>query len=149
MEAEWWERINAPLDGLDDEQIERPGYTTDGWSIKDMLWHVAAWSEDAARVLGEMREGTWDGQDPGLDPGWTDRVNREWFERSRVMDLVEVREAWRSARTRMVEAFGAFEETTADADEWFEEAGPNHYAEHLPGLRSWVERLRSKPEQSR
>jgi hypothetical protein len=27
---------------------------------------------------------------------------------------------------------------TTDADEWFEESGPRHYAEHLPELEAWI-----------
>jgi hypothetical protein len=37
----------------------------------------------------------------------------------------------------MLERFGVLDEITADADEWFEESGPLHYAEHLRELRAW------------
>jgi len=142
-EAEGWARIAGLLDGLSPEQLERPGLLPDGWSVKDLLWHVAVWCDDTARVLGEMRTGTWDGQDPSLQAGWTDRANREAFERSRTMAAPEVRGAWREQRTRMLEAFAALDVVTPEADEWFEESGPSHYEEHRPGLEAWVERLRS------
>jgi hypothetical protein len=44
----------------------------------------------------------------------------------------------------MLEAFGALDEITPDADEWFEESGPSHYAEHMPDLGQWVTRMRSE-----
>jgi hypothetical protein len=142
QEAEGWRRIDALVDGLTSEQIERPGYTDAGWSVKDMMWHVAAWSQDTARVLNDMKAGNWDGEDPSQEAGYTDRVNREWFERSRTMRIEEVRSAWYAARERLLESFGALGEVTPDAEEWFDESGPAHYAEHVPGLQAWVERLR-------
>ncbi|MEX2203743.1 MAG: maleylpyruvate isomerase N-terminal domain-containing protein [Actinomycetota bacterium] len=140
QEAEGWARIDALVEGLTPEEIDRPGLTDEGWSVKDMMWHVAAWSEDTARVLREMEAGTWDGEDPSEAPGYTDRVNREWFARSRTMEVEQARSAWYAMRARMLEAFGALGEVTPDAGEWFEESGPSHYAEHLPGLQAWVER---------
>ena len=58
-------------------------------------------------MLGEMRAGTWDGTDPSSQPGWTERVNAEWFERSRAMTLDEVRNALDAARRGHLAAFGA------------------------------------------
>jgi hypothetical protein len=142
-EAEGWERLDRALDGLSPEQLERPGLTPDGWSVKDLLWHVAVWCEDTTRVLGEMRAETWDEHDPSLEPGWTDRANRAAFDRSRTMDLETAREACRMQRTRMIEAYGTLVAPTPEADEWFDETGPGHYTEHLPGLEAWVARLRS------
>jgi hypothetical protein len=41
----------------------------------------------------------------------------------------------------MVERFAAFEPLSPDADEWFDETGPLHYAAHLSDLPRWVEQL--------
>jgi len=141
-EAEGRDRIAGLLDGLSTGQLERPGLTPEGWSIRDLLWHLAVWSEDAARVLREMRAGTWDGSDPSLEPGRTDAVNDEELARSRTMGIGEARAAWVNGRRDMLEAFGALEHVTPQADEWFEESGSTHYAGHLPGLAGWIGRLR-------
>ncbi len=95
-------------------------------------------------MLSEMKAGTWDGRDPSLEPGWVDRVNDEQIERSRTIDPGVARAAWLEERRRMLEAFGALDELSPEADEWFEETGPTHYAGHLPGLEDWVGRLRSE-----
>lgn len=144
-EAEAWERLASSVDLLTSEQLERPGLTAEGWSVKDLLWHMAFWYEDTAQALEEMRAGTWDGEDPSREPGWTDRVNDEQAERSRTMPLGDVRTAWLGERRRMLEAFGALEEVTPDADEWFEEAGPSHAEAHLPDLERWAARLADGP----
>lgn len=147
-EAEAWARIDELAGALTPEELERPGYTPDGWSVKDLMAHVAAWSEHTARVLGEMAAGTWDGEDPTEEPGRVDRLNREWFERSRETELEMVRSAWQGARRLLLETFRALGEITPDADEWFEETGPAHYAEHLPDLVAWSHRLRSEERRS-
>jgi hypothetical protein len=130
------------LDGLTPDQLERPGVADEGRSIKDLLWHLAFWCDEAARVLGEMRAGTWSGEDPSLEPGWTDRTNREGLERSRMLDPAAVRIEWRESHRRMLEALGSLSNISPEAEEWFDESGPMHHAEHEPGLREWIARLR-------
>jgi len=55
-----WTELNGLLHGLTAEQLTAPGYTDEGWSIKDMMWHIAAWSADAASHFERMRAGTFD-----------------------------------------------------------------------------------------
>ena len=143
-EIEGWERLERGVAGLSAEQLERPGLNDEGWAIRDLWWHLAWWDLDTARVLGQMGEGTWDGSDPSDEPGWTDRVNDAELERSRSLPAAEVRRALLEARRRLLEAFGALGELTADADGWFDETAPTHYAKHLDELESWVARLRSQ-----
>jgi hypothetical protein len=143
-EAEAWDRLVELVDGLTEAQQVLPGLSVDDWSVKDLLWHLAYWYDDAARVLGLMRQGTWDGEDPSREAGWTDRVNDEQLARSRSMSLGDVREGWLGDRRRMLSALAALADVTPEAEEWFEESGPTHVAEHLPELEAWVERLRSE-----
>jgi hypothetical protein len=143
-EAEAWARLERVTADLTDAELARPGYTSDGWAIRDLWWHLAAWCEDTTRVLGEMRAGTWDGSDPSTQPGWTDRINAAWFERSRAMTLEEVRAAATDARREHLAAFAALPEVTADAEGWFDETGPLHFETHLVDLEPWAERLRAE-----
>jgi hypothetical protein len=143
-EAEAWSRIDGVVDAIAPDDLVRPGYTVDGWSVKDMMAHVAAWSNLAASILDEIAAGTWSGHHVSDEPGGTDRLNAEWLERDRALDLDAVRSSWHSARARLLESFGDLGEITPYADEWFEESGPSHYAEHLPDLETWVERLRAE-----
>jgi hypothetical protein len=142
-EAETWGRIDGVVESLSAAELVQPSYTVEGWSVKDMMAHVAAWSNVAAGVLREISAGTWTGHHVSDEPGGTDRLNAEWFERDRELDVDTVRSEWHASRTSMLEAFGALDEITPDADEWFEESGPSHYAEHMPDLERWVRRIRS------
>jgi hypothetical protein len=127
-----WHELRAEVERLTDDEMELTGLTSDGWSVKDVLFHIGAWAAAAGVQLERMRMGTW--EEPHED---VERRNREWFELSRTMDLRIVRAEFAASRTRMVVEFGTMPEITPPAVEWFEESGPLHYAEHLVDLRRW------------
>ena len=141
LEAEGWRAIEHTLNGLTPEELERPGLNADGWSIKDLLWHLGVWHEEAARVIVGR---AWDVDSAALEPDWVDRVNADGLAQGRDMDLDHVREVGRERRAGMLAAFGALEETPPPAEEWFEESGTVHYVEHADDLARWSERLRSQ-----
>ena len=144
-EAEAWGRIDGVVESLSAAELVRPGYTVEGWSVKDMMAHIAAWSNVAAGVLRDISAGTWSGHHVSDELGATDRLNAEWFERDRELDVDTVRSEWHTSRASLLQSFGAPVEITPDADEWFEESGPSHYADHLADLEGWVGRMRSEP----
>lgn len=133
-----WRALNDLIGALSQEEVQRPGYAPDGWSVKDLMWHVACWSADCVRAFEQMRAGTFTGATIDED---TEVVNRRWFERSLELDLETVRAEWFASRTMLVERFTTFEPLTPDVDEWFDETGPLHYAKHLESLRTWVDAL--------
>jgi len=137
-EDEAWDEVCRVVDGLTPEQIEEPGMTEAGWSVKDLLWHLQCWMAEAARQLERIRMGTYEEQD------WdTDGLNRRYFEESQGLDLATVRVCLSAARNRMLQEWGALSELTPEAVEWFEESGPVHFRDHLPELRAWAGKLSS------
>lgn len=138
-EERGWREMNELIAGLPDEELERPELTPEGWSVKDLMWHVACWSADCVRALERMRAGTFTGRTFEED---VEAVNRRLLEECRRLDLATVRAAWHASRTVMVERFAALEPPTPDAEEWFDESGPLHYAKHLADLRAFVQRVR-------
>ena len=127
-----WRELGAEIERRSDEELEVPGVTPDGWTVKDVMFHIAAWAADCATQLERMRSGTWVRPDEDVE-----RQNREWFELSRTMELDLVRAELAASRSRMVAEFGSLPQVTSDAQEWFEECGPLHYEAHLRDLRSW------------
>jgi hypothetical protein len=127
-----WHELCTEVERFTDEELERPGVTPDGWSVRDVLFHIGAWAAECGLQIERMRMGTW--EEPHLD---VERLNREWFELSRTMDLKTVKAEFAASRTRMVVEFGTLPEVTPAAVEWFEESGPLHYEEHLVDLRRW------------
>jgi hypothetical protein len=127
-----WHELCTEVERFTDEELERPGVTPDGWSVRDVLFHIGAWAAECGLQLERMRMGTW--EEPHLD---VERQNREWFELSRTMDQKSVKAEFAASRTRMVVEFGTLPEVTPAAVEWFEESGPLHDEEHLVDLRRW------------
>ena len=137
-EAEGWEELIAVLDATAPELLERPGVNWEGWAVRDVMWHLAFWCSDAARALHDIAEGRFDRAHEPYGAEEVDRLNDRELERSRGMRADDVRADLHRGRSAMLERFGALEVLTADADEWFEESGPLHYAEHLPELEAWI-----------
>jgi hypothetical protein len=137
-EAEGWEELIAILDATAPELLERPGVNAEDWAVRDVMWHLAFWCSDAARALGEMGHGSFARNREPDGSGQVDAVNDRELERSRGMEPDQVRSELHRGRSAMLERFGALEVLTADADEWFAESGPLHYAEHLPELEAWI-----------
>jgi mycothiol maleylpyruvate isomerase-like protein len=129
-----WRRLESIFARVPPERFEEPGVTPEGWSPKDLLFHVAAWAAECADVLEQIGAGR-------PVPEWHDDVdekNRAWFELSRAMKAADVRADMTSARRRMRAAFEMLPEPTAIALSWFEESGSIHYGEHA-GLAEWLD----------
>ena len=137
-EAEGWEAFVALADTMPPDLVDLPGLNAEGWAVRDVMWHVAFWCADAARALGEIAEGRFDRVREPYGDAEVNRLNDRELERSRGMRVDEVRAELHRARAAMLERFGALAGLTADADEWFKESGPAHYAEHAPELEAWV-----------
>jgi len=137
-EAEGWEAFVTLADAVTPDLVELRGLNAEGWAVRDVMWHVAFWCADAARALGAIAEGRFDHVREPYADAEVDRLNDRELERSRGMQVDEIRAELHRARAAMLERFGALAELTADADEWFEESGPAHYAEHAPQLEAWV-----------
>ena len=134
-EAEGWRCLNTQFEAIPTERFEEPTLTPEGWSPKNAMFHVGAWLEDCARVLRQIREGTFRREEADKD---IEATNREWFERSRDMDAAEVRTVLADGRHHAVESFLTLPRVTPAAWEWFEESGPLHYAKHVKDLEAWL-----------
>lgn len=142
-EEERWAELTAEIERLSPEERERPGITPDGSSSKDLVWHCAAWCEELATVLEEMRADTFRQEDHDLDVAATDARNRELFDESRLMSWAEVEAGAIEARRKVHAAWAALPEIDDEAAKWFAEEGPEHYTDHLADLRRWMARLRA------
>lgn len=135
-----WLELTEVFGDVSPERFDEPSVSPEGWSPKDVMYHVAAWADEAATVLRRIAAGTHAGGDPD-----TEALNEEWFEMGRGLDDDIVRIRFAKGRTAMRQAFTRLPEVDADAWEWFEESGPRHYEEHLPDLRAFLERGTPRP----
>lgn len=139
-EERGWLELTEVFGDVPPERFDEPGVTDAGWSPKDVMYHVAAWAEEAATVLGRIAAGTHREGDPD-----TDALNAEWHEVGRGLDDDVVRIRFSKGRVAMRQAFTRLTDVTPSAWEWFHESGPRHYEEHLPDLRAFLERSTDRP----
>jgi hypothetical protein len=135
-EDEGWSELSALVARLSPDQLEEPGLNDDGWSVKDLLFHLSCWWAEAARHLERVGLGTYEEEDVPEDD-----MNARFLDEGRRLPLADVLARLPIARTRALQELAALPQLTAPAVEWFEESGALHYREHLEHLRSWVHRL--------
>jgi hypothetical protein len=139
-EERGWLAFTEAFGHVPPDRFDEPSVTDEGWSPKDVMYHVAAWAEETAKVLGRIAAGT-------HREGHRDvqALNEEWHEVGRGLDDDVVRIRFAKGRVAMRQAFTRLSEVDTSAWEWFEESGPRHYEEHLPDLRAFLERGTDRP----
>jgi hypothetical protein len=134
-----WAELHALIHQLTPEQCVIPGYYREGWSAKDLLAHIGAWLAEAGLMLERIAAGTYRRGELDIDTG-----NERTLESMRDVEFPIVMAQASAARARMRHALLESRTPSAEATWWIRKAGPEHYAEHLPRLREWVEELRSR-----
>jgi Mycothiol maleylpyruvate isomerase N-terminal domain len=132
-EERLWTELHELVDSLPPGKATEPGYFAEGWSAKDLVAHVGSWLAEAGVLLEQIASGTYHAEETDVDA-----MNAMFYEAMRDVAFSDVRAQAFTARERMLRAWGALVEPSADADRWIAKAGPEHYAEHLPRLREWV-----------
>ena len=136
-EAAAWSELVGLVESLTPEQAERPGYFAEGWSAKDALAHIGSWLAEAGLMLYRICAGTYRHDDVDIDA-----LNQVFFETERYVEFEVVRAQCWAARARMMQVLAGLATRSPEALWWFAKAGPDHYAEHVPRLREWIEELR-------
>jgi hypothetical protein len=130
-----WAELCALLESLSPAELEHPGLTEE-WSVKDLLGHLASWWAETAHVLEQLRLGTYERRKIDVD-----EMNRRFQDACRDLDLKTVRSELWSSRNRALEELGRLPQVNDVAREWFVESGAEHYQEHLPDLRRFVDEM--------
>jgi hypothetical protein len=111
-----------------------------GWSVKDMLAHLAAWEWRCASLLMESHHSNV----PLKAEPDVEALNREFYQEHKEWDWEEVEHDFRAAHRALLEAIrnlpanrlsNGFVQEAIAAETW------EHYAEHLPELQQWRRRV--------
>ncbi|HEU4355862.1 MAG TPA: maleylpyruvate isomerase N-terminal domain-containing protein [Actinomycetota bacterium] len=135
-EAEAWAAFRDAVGEIDPDRRETPGVNVEGWTVKDVLWHVAHWWNDLVGTLDAMRGGTY--VEPPDDDAATNAENSRVLGESRRMTLADVERGLSEARARVLAAWAALPEVDAAAEREFVWETIDHYEEHLPDLRGFA-----------
>jgi hypothetical protein len=136
IERKGWVAFSELVDRVPAGRSEEPTLDPDGWSLKDLLWHMASWDGEAARALEQVRLGTYE------DGDWsTEEKNERFLVEGRAIDLATVRAEWLASRDRVLAEMAAAPKVTAPVEEWFSESAYKHIEDHAPELSRSIERL--------
>lgn len=135
-EERLWTELHGLVDSMPQDKVAEPGYFTEGWSAKDLLAHIGGWLAQAGVVLERLRFGTYRPEEIDVDA-----INAATYEAMREVPFTDVRAQGIAARNQMLRAWRSLPESSDEADRWIRKSGPEHYREHLPRLREWVEEV--------
>jgi hypothetical protein len=137
IDEERWAAFAALVERVPEDRREEPSLNADGWSVKDLLWHMRCWNTVVAEQLEAIAAGTFVGP---FD--WNTDANNERFLAEGAG--VSAATAWLAlvaARERSRSAFAVLAEVTPEAEELFSETAFKHTDDHLPELRTFVDRI--------
>jgi uncharacterized damage-inducible protein DinB len=133
-EAESWARFAAALDRIPRDRWDG-SEVLPGWTVKDLLWHMAWWLDKCARNLEHLRTGTGEAAWPAET---VDEVNAKLVAEAegKMVDAVyeELLASRRLVRTR----WEALPDVDAKAVEEVAGETYEHYDEHLPDLERFA-----------
>lgn len=133
-EADAWAAFALAVTAVPLEQREEPDLP-DGWSVKDVMWHIVHWWRDGVSSFLAMHAGTY--VESETTDAETDATNARVLEESRSMPLADVESAVVRARNALLEAFASVV-TEPAAVELFESETIEHYEEHIGAVRALV-----------
>ncbi|MGZ8563356.1 MAG: hypothetical protein ACXWWU_07030, partial [Candidatus Limnocylindria bacterium] len=99
-----------------------------------------AWMARGAAALRQIAAGTY--REGEID---VDAENQRYLDALRDVPLDTVHLQAAAAHAELMRAWAELPEVTPAGAYWVRKAGPEHYAEHLPRLESWVEELTQRP----
>ena len=135
------------MEGLKEAQMLEPG-VVEGWSVKDLLGHMAFWAQEAAKN-SELAKAGRERQirRPG-NPKATDRWNAREQRRRAGRSLAEVRREAEEAHRRALLALADLPEEKLELNldggtflELYAVDTYDHYREHIDHILAWRKRL--------
>jgi hypothetical protein len=135
-------RFIAALTDVEPDLFTTPGLMED-WSARDLVEHVAFWSDHGADALELAASGK--GADFDYDSSQTDAMNAETFAGASTLTPAEVTEheevAFERFRDDLAELDPGLLDLTLGNDDTVERVirydGPDHYDEHTEHIRAW------------
>jgi hypothetical protein len=134
-EAAGWEAFQAALARIPRERWEEPGVVP-GWTVKDLLWHVAGWLRTCADSLGAMASGRYvDDETTDAD---TDAVNARLAAEAGGLSVDDVWSGVVEARELVLSRWAELPEVDSLAAEELAGETFEHYEEHVPHLEQFL-----------
>ena len=135
------------LEGLTDEQLDRPISEAHDWSGRDLIGHLVAWIEMGKSVAKELAVNEDSPTKTRMDRDWDERggdvINQEIQDEWRALPIAEVRRRFREWPGELRGYLTVVPETRwvkhADNLRFFIDETIDHYADHLADLEAILE----------
>jgi hypothetical protein len=136
VERSRWREFRDLIDRIPSDRMEEPTLNAEGWSVKDLLWHMRCWNVVIADQLAKIDAGTFE------DFDWnTEENNTRFLDEGRRMDPITVQAELVVSREHAVRAMAAMMEVPPRAEELFSETAFKHMDDHLPELHRYADRV--------
>jgi uncharacterized damage-inducible protein DinB len=134
-EADSWASFETALEAIPRGSWEDEGVLP-GWSVKELLWHMAGWLQKCARRLEEIRTG----REAARTGQTVDERNDELAAQARTMTVDAVYRGLIDARALVREEWGALPDVDERAISELADETYEHYDEHREDLERFVSR---------
>ena len=149
---EAWRELSAVLDSIPSEEQERAG-VVEGWSVKDMLGHMAFWAEKAGRDLELVAAGKPEEIEVPTGQESVNEWNAREAGRRANLPVAEVRRELAAAHESALQSLRQVPADVFDTEVqgWtmlvrFAEDTYRHYGEHAEHIRAWQRGLETSEE---
>jgi hypothetical protein len=134
-ERESWADLKELIDAVPASRTDEPTVNPDGWSPKDVVWHLSCWNDFVRAQLETIRSGTFD-----ADFDWnTEDNNARFLLAGHSVSFFQAVSALQTSREGVVLAMKRLEQVPPQALELFSEPAYRHMDDHLPELRRFLE----------
>jgi hypothetical protein len=131
-EESLWHDVRDLVAAFPGDAALKPGYYEEGWSVKDAVAHIGTWLAEAGVALERIHADTYTRAPAGAE-----------LDAMHDVPMRDVLAQAAASRTRMRRAWVELAEPSDEALSWVAKAGPEHYREHLPRLREWLDEVRA------
>jgi len=134
-ERERWADLKKLIDAIPASRADEPTVNPEGWSAKDVVWHLSCWNDFVRAQLEMVQSGTFD-----ADFDWNTEENNARF--LAVGHSVSFRDAvstLETSRDAVVLAMTRLQHFSPLALELSSEPAYRHIDDHVPELRLFLE----------
>lgn len=135
LERVRWTMLQQLLGAIPPSRADEPSLTSEGWSVRDLVWHLACWNDVVAAQLELMRAGAFDERF-----GWdTEENNGRFLAAGRAVTFAQALAALEASREKVIRAMEELDVVTPRAVELFSEPAFQHVDDHVPELRRFLD----------
>jgi hypothetical protein len=143
-EAADWQTLTGYWRGLPEEAWLLPGAGGSDWNVKDLMNHIAAWLEAAARIIPELAAGR-----PATLGHGTDRFNALEYAASRERSLAATRRRLHRARRDFLASIQPVPDALlldpkGRINWWVKYNSYSHYSQHFRQLAAFRAQLEGR-----